>query len=140
MATRQQVIDEARQWLGTPWRHQGRLKGVGCDCVGHILMVPVALGLLSLDCDIAGYPRWPEPSLMGEALDKHLDRVERADLRGADVLWLKPRRVPHHLAIYTFDDTIIHAIDLQRGVTEHRLDERWRAAIARVYRYRGLED
>ncbi len=26
-------------WLGTPYRHQGRRKGVGCDCLGLVLGV-----------------------------------------------------------------------------------------------------
>ena len=26
----------ARGWLGTPYRHQGSLKGVGCDCLGLV--------------------------------------------------------------------------------------------------------
>jgi cell wall-associated NlpC family hydrolase len=45
MATRAEIIAEARTWLKTPWRHQGRLKGIGCDCVGHIVCVPRALGI-----------------------------------------------------------------------------------------------
>ena len=29
---RARVVTLAREWLGTPYRHQARLKGVGCDC------------------------------------------------------------------------------------------------------------
>lgn len=36
MFTREEVIAEARGWLGTPWHHQASLKGVGCDCIGFI--------------------------------------------------------------------------------------------------------
>src|SRR3712207_7216939 len=28
------IIAEARSWIGTPYRHQASLKGVGCDCLG----------------------------------------------------------------------------------------------------------
>ncbi len=28
------IVAAARGWLGTPYRHQGALKGVGCDCLG----------------------------------------------------------------------------------------------------------
>ena len=30
------VIAEARSWIGTPYRHQASLKGVGCDCLGLV--------------------------------------------------------------------------------------------------------
>jgi hypothetical protein len=32
-------IAQARTWIGTPFHHQGRLKGVGCDCLGLIVGV-----------------------------------------------------------------------------------------------------
>src|SRR5215470_3685481 len=28
------IITLARGWIGTPYRHQASLKGVGCDCLG----------------------------------------------------------------------------------------------------------
>jgi len=30
------VVAEALTWLGTPYRHQASLKGVGCDCLGLV--------------------------------------------------------------------------------------------------------
>ena len=30
------VMRSARSWLGTPYRHQGARKGVGCDCLGLV--------------------------------------------------------------------------------------------------------
>lgn len=31
-----QVIAEARSWIGTPYHHKGRVKGVGVDCGGMV--------------------------------------------------------------------------------------------------------
>jgi cell wall-associated NlpC family hydrolase len=28
------IVAEARSWIGTPYRHQASLKGVGTDCLG----------------------------------------------------------------------------------------------------------
>ena len=36
MTTRTRIIAEARAWIGTPYRHQASLKGVGCDCLGLV--------------------------------------------------------------------------------------------------------
>lgn len=30
------IVTAARSWIGTPYRHQASLKGVGCDCLGLI--------------------------------------------------------------------------------------------------------
>ena len=31
---RTDIVAAARTWIGTPYRHQASLKGVGCDCLG----------------------------------------------------------------------------------------------------------
>src|SRR3979409_1723100 len=36
MITRTAIVAEARAWLGTPYRHQASLRGVGCDCLGLV--------------------------------------------------------------------------------------------------------
>ena len=33
---RAEILSEARDWLGTPYRHQASLKGAGCDCLGLV--------------------------------------------------------------------------------------------------------
>jgi cell wall-associated NlpC family hydrolase len=34
--TRTSILKEARTWIGTPYHHRGRVKGVGVDCGGLI--------------------------------------------------------------------------------------------------------
>jgi len=36
---RELVVKEARTWLGTPYQHRGRVKGVGVDCGGLLYQV-----------------------------------------------------------------------------------------------------
>ncbi|MBL0320066.1 MAG: hypothetical protein IPP74_12385 [Alphaproteobacteria bacterium] len=45
MTSNQKIISQARTWLGTPFHHQARLKGKGCDCLGLIVGVADELGL-----------------------------------------------------------------------------------------------
>ena len=52
--TGEAVVAQARTWLGTPWRHQGRSPR-GVDCAGLVVLVARALGLA--DHDVAGYGR-----------------------------------------------------------------------------------
>ena len=39
------IVTQARTWIGTPFHHQARLKGKGCDCLGLIVGVVDELGL-----------------------------------------------------------------------------------------------
>ena len=47
--TRMDAVAEARAWLDTPFHHQASIKGAGCDCIGLIKGVGVALKLVDYD-------------------------------------------------------------------------------------------
>ncbi len=42
---RSRVVDEARSWIGTPYRLNAKVKGAGCDCATLILCVYRATGV-----------------------------------------------------------------------------------------------
>lgn len=42
--TRASVLAEARSWIGTPYHHKGRAKGIGVDCGGMLYEVYAACG------------------------------------------------------------------------------------------------
>jgi cell wall-associated NlpC family hydrolase len=54
-ARRQQVIDEAMTWRGTPWHHAANIKGAGVDCGYFPLEVYAACGLI-LPSVVDAYP------------------------------------------------------------------------------------
>lgn len=37
------ALEIARTWIGTPYKHQARLKGAGCDCIGLVIGVWIEL-------------------------------------------------------------------------------------------------
>lgn len=43
---RDKIIKEAVSWIGTPWHHEGRVKGAGVDCGLFILEVFERCGLV----------------------------------------------------------------------------------------------
>jgi hypothetical protein len=45
--TREQVVAEARTWLGTPYRKNGKVKGYACDCGTLPIKVALATGWLT---------------------------------------------------------------------------------------------
>jgi NlpC/P60 family putative phage cell wall peptidase len=146
MLTRHDVVAEARSWIGTPYRHQGRLKGVGVDCLGLIVGVARALGLADKDAD--GYGAIPSDNRLRAALEAEMDRVPTGSLREADVLLIAWKRWPAHLAIATETAPAIRIVDALRTVgrcCEYRAPEEWFAAapgggprLVGVYRFRGV--
>ncbi len=52
---RARVVAEARSWIGTPYHHRAKLKGVGVDCAQLPLCIYVRAGLMA-DFDTGEYP------------------------------------------------------------------------------------
>src|SRR3990167_1214712 len=132
------IVAEARAYIGTPFQHQARLKGVGVDCIGVVVGVARKLGISEFDT--VDYARQPDPAKMGAALDAHLDRVNLSDIRPGDILWLRIKSEPMHLAIVVEVDSlrIVHALS-RRGLSrcvEQDVDDAWRRRIVACFRYR----
>jgi NlpC/P60 family putative phage cell wall peptidase len=142
MATAEEVIAEARSWVGTPYHHQAMLKGIGADCVGLIRGVSTNCGgpfdpLLWKRFE--NYSRTPNPRRMLEGMATFLVPVAKGDeLQLADVLHLQWRGdMPMHLAFYATQDgrpTIIHALAAARRVCEHGFEPPWPGRVHAVWR------
>lgn len=144
----QAVIAEARTWIGTPFRHQAKCKGVGVDCVQLIAGVGEAAGVMTIDpgkaAAFAGYGRVPNPARMGEALRIFMTPIEAGDARPGDVAWLQWREnLPMHLAILSEHKgrvTIIHALAEIGRCVEHGFTQEWRDRVVSYWRYPGLAE
>jgi cell wall-associated NlpC family hydrolase len=128
------IIAAARECLGTPFRHQGRLLGEGLDCAGVAVHVGRRVGCEVLD--VPGYGRTPAGGLLELALAAQgcLDEVAIADRRPGDLLLMRFDGDPQHLAILA-DGTLIHAYESVGKCCEHRLSSSWAARIQRAYRF-----
>lgn len=122
------LVQAARTFEGTPFRHQGRAKWA-LDCAGLLILSALKMGK-AFD-DIKGYSRSPDGRTLKAELDRQLNRVSREAEYG-DVLLMRFGRAPQHLAIKT-DKGIIHAYEAAGGVVEHRLDDKWSRRIIAVY-------
>lgn len=114
------VINEARSWVGVPFRHQGRDYS-GIDCVGLPIVVGQSLGLFDQRLDIANYGRLPTGELI-ERLREHC-RPLPAVVPGCLVViaWTK---LAAHVAFFT-GETLIHAYQSVGQVVEHGYRGRW---------------
>lgn len=138
MTTREDIVAEARTWLGTPWRHQHRTKGLAVDCAGLVIGVARTLGLVAPDFDVTGYSRNPDGTLLA-VCERHLQRIPREAMQPGDVVVVASAEDPQHLGIvgdYVHGGlSLIHATSTgQRGVVETRLmfavNFKFRAAFA----------
>ena len=136
LSKREAVVAEARSWIGVRWRHQGRSKEFGVDCVGLIQQVGRALGLT--DYDWQAYDR----DSSAEDIHRHLlaaGMIKKSILRlgPGDVLTIRDRIMPTHLGIYSGGYKLIHAHSSARRVVE------WSYTclrpVAGVYEYPGID-
>ncbi len=137
------ALAAARLWLGTPYRHQASLRGVGCDCLG--LLRGVWRGLYGAEPEaVPPYAgTWAESAAPGtdplaEAAARHLMPVPGAGAapRAGDVLLFAFRRhLPaRHCAIATGDGAMIHAHD-GAVVAEVALTGWWRRHLTGTFRF-----
>ena len=138
------IVAEARSWIGTPYRHQASLKGVGCDCLG--LLRGVWRGVLGPEPETpppysAG---WAEHGVAGadpltRAARRHLVPVAEAEPQPGDVLLFAFRAhlAPRHCAIATGPDAMVHAHDGAQ-VSEVALTPWWRRRLVHVFRFPDL--
>jgi len=137
----ERILAVARSEIGTPFRHQGRIPGVALDCAG--LVVRVAYKIEAKYLDYSGYSRHPSDGLLESALDAQpcLARVQVSEMQAGDVLLMRFKSDPQHLALFAgWSDVyqaegVIHAWLQARKVCEHVLTDEWRARIVRVYRF-----
>jgi len=134
------IIAEARRWIGTPYRHQASLIGVGCDCLGLVRGVWRALYGDEPEPVPPYAPDWAEASrreTLAAAAARHL--VPRADpqrFAPGDVLLFRWRAgLPaKHAAIATARDRMVHAHD-GAAVAEVGIAPWWRRRLAFAFRF-----
>lgn len=127
------IITEARSWVGTPFRHQSRIKGLGVDCVGLLVGIGEALGVEVHDQ--TGYGRQPYGGQLQATL---AGMVRVTEAQPGDVLLITFDLDPQHTAVLTDRDTIIHAYERVGKCVEHRFASAWRARVRNIYRNREL--
>ena len=133
------VVAEALDWLGTPYRHQGRRKGVGCDCLGLVLGVwrtvygaaPELPGRYAPDWAEAG----GEEGLLTGARRNFTEKEFREMVAGDLMIFRwRPHLPAKHAGILVGPDRFVHAYE-GTAVTASALVPQWRRRIAGVFAF-----
>lgn len=142
LVTRDQIVQAARSWIGTPYHHQASCKGIGADCLG--LVRGVWRDIYGFDVESrADYSRdWAEASgieTMLAGAREHLKVVDLGARAPGDVIVfrLRPGFVAKHAAIIATPETMIHAME-GGSASEVALSGWWRRRIAGAFQFPHL--
>lgn len=132
---RPQIVAAARDWLGTPYRHQGRDR-MGIDCIGFTWAVANDLGYYS---EIpSNYSTHPSGNQLISGCDRWLVKKDGYELAPGDIvlMWGFTRGEAQHFGIIGDAGarlTMIHAWSRHRKVVEHGWDDFWQRRWMATY-------
>ncbi len=135
-----QVVALVESWIGTPYRHQASLKGVGCDCLGLVRGVWRELYGCEPELPPAYQPDWAERGgedrLLMAALRHFGEALPGSAMRPGDLILFRwrPDLPAKHAGIACGDNRFIHAYE-QAAVIRSPLVPSWRRRIAGVFRF-----
>jgi NlpC/P60 family putative phage cell wall peptidase len=142
--TRSAIVAEARAWIGTPYRHQASLRGIGCDCLGLVRGVWRALVGCEPESVPPYAPDWAEATrqeALADAGHRYFLALDPAAFAPGDVLLFRWRAgLPaKHAAIVTAPALMVHAHG-GAAVAEVAVAPWWRRRLAYAFRFPGVTD
>jgi len=142
--SRLDIVAVARTWIGTPYHHQGALRGVGCDCLGLVRGVYQQITGKSPETPPPYTPDWAEAA--GEetliaAASRHLIKLSVDEAGPGDVVLfrLSPGAMAKHAGILLGQGRMVHAYS-GRAVVEVHLGPWWWRRRAASFRFPGVTD
>jgi cell wall-associated NlpC family hydrolase len=129
----------ARAWLGTPFHHHAKLRGVGVACVhllAEVLRESGVLGSYKFPSYSMGEPV-TDRSLVTDWLSVRPEFVrlsEDEDRRPGDILCIRWSKVPHHCGLVLSRKSFIHAIPRAGAIESDLRDPTYRRRIQAAFR------
>lgn len=126
------LVNAARACIGTPFYHQGRVAGIGLDCIGLVIQAVKQIGIEVEDQQ--DYGREPEGEKLHAALTAHgFEPVD--DMAAGDVLLFRFNGEPQHVGLAVSEHSMVHAYAPIGRVVETGLGETWQRRMAGIYRH-----
>jgi cell wall-associated NlpC family hydrolase len=111
--TRQQIIQAATSFLGTPFRHQGRSADF-LDCGGHLKLVGERLGVELKDIEAYKFP--VDSKQLLDCLRSNFIEIDVSEVLPGDIYAMKVHGLKvRHIAFKYSDTRLIHSVP-NRGV------------------------
>lgn len=146
MAPSDAIVRGAREWIGTPYRHQASARGAGADCLGLLRGLWRELYGREPEAVPPYTPDWAEAQreeVLWASARRHLAPRAIEHAAAGDVLLFRMRdgSVAKHLGILTRagpDATFVHAY-AGHGVIESALSAPWRRRIVAAFAFPDME-
>lgn len=139
MKTAERIVAEAMTWTGTPYRHQGSRKDVGCDCLG--LVRGVWRAVYRADAETPGpyaadWAETGEGDPLIDAARRHCRERAGLTVEAGDLLLfrIRPRLPARHCGIALAPDLFLHAYQ-GHAVISSPLDPHWRRRLCGVFAF-----
>ncbi len=141
MVDRVQIIAEAREWLGTPYRNQHSVRGAGCDCLGLVRGVYRNVIGPEPEAPPPYTPGWGETGLSEPLLRAAAQHLVPVDVwQPGDVLVFRMMQgaVAKHCGIVVSDTHMIHGYQGAGRVEQSALVPYWRRRVVQAFAYPGV--
>lgn len=141
------VVEAARRWLGTPYRHQASVRGEGADCLGLIRGVWRELVGAEPEAPPPYRPDWAEvggEETLLEAARRWLAEIPVESASAGDVVLFRMAAgcPAKHCAILSdmsgTEPRMIHAY-WGRAVVESWMGSWWRRRLVAAFRWPGID-
>lgn len=133
-----QVVRIAREYVGTPWVHQGRLKGKAIDCLGILVCVAREFGAKVVK-DRTDYDQKAiDTDAMIDVMRYYMKEISYTQSRPGDVILFAINNRPQHLGIKT-NKGMIHANMRTRWVREDSIDKYTESQVVTCFDFRPWE-
>lgn len=160
MTDRERYIVALRTWAKpkTPFRHQGRVKGLegGVDCAGLVICGAIEAGIpfgQHAIKTVKNYANMPNGHTFISECEKYLDPLDfdqnlpiESQLQLGDIMtfWIEDKSMPRHISVFAGADangnqTMIHSFVHARGVVEQIIDySYWMPRVHKLYTLRDV--
>jgi NlpC/P60 family putative phage cell wall peptidase len=142
---RQQIIERALAWVGTPYHHQARVKGVGVDCAHFVAGVALECDLIPSDSilPLDYSPEWNLHNKQEMLVDYLIEFgcTETFDAKPGDILCFHIGHAIGHLGILLPGQRYVHAQNMVRPsqVTINSLSGKWLKRCTRTFSFPGVK-
>lgn len=140
---REQIIAEAKEWINTPFHLHGRVKHIGCDCIGLVIGVAQSLNLKSKLGDVLPHFDHSSYSLRESSIDieKEMSRhfYLSNSFEAGNLITLQYDSIPRHVGILSKHASgklsIIHSNIRVNKVVEHIFDDSMLKRTTGIYSF-----
>ena len=137
MANPSDIAAAALELVGTPYHHQGRLPGVGLDCIGVPIAAARKVGIQVHD--FKGYGQLPQPDVLMREIALDCKQVPVETAQTGDILCFKSgAATPTHFGVLIDGERFVHAYNKLDRVSIQQFDPRWYRLLHSVWRIKGV--